>query len=424
MSPLYFRNSYRNSYRHTLWIIFVLTVLTTVLACSGGESGTGAQPEQTTVGEITGFGSIYVKGIHFDTNQLESIEVDDDTNAVETDLEVGMVVTIVGTVSADGTQGVARQILMTTAVEGLVFSTNLPDSINVMGQTVNITNDTHFNSNVPVITDFDGIVANQTAVEVHGYTDGLGVFFATMVKVVQNNGVAPEVRLLGRIQNYAGDAMSGSFNIGSITVRYDGSTSFDDGLQVSELANDLYVEVESNNYSSGSGDVLASEIERADLNESEGGGYELEGIVTDTSNLVALNEFSLNGQRVVLGAMTVFEGGSSSNIEVGVELEVEGVYQNGALQAHEISFHVESDMELTGVVDSISGNTLRIIDSDTMTLVAVTVNELTSYEDEVDEMNIYFSFDDVTQGMTLKVKYYEDTDSMQNIATQIDRTGS
>jgi hypothetical protein len=395
----------------------MITVLTTVSACSGGESGTGMQPEQTTVGEITGFGSIYVNGIHFETDQLETLEIDDDTNVAETDLEVGMVVTVVGSVSADGTQGVARQILMSTAVEGLVFSTNLQDSINVMGQTINITNDTHFNSSVPAISDFDQI-ATTTAVEVHGYTDGLGEFFATMVNVVQNNGVAPEVRLLGRIQSFTGDAASGSFTIGGITVQYEteNPTSFDDGLQAGDLANDLYVEVESTNYT-GAGNVLATEIERADLNDSEGSGYELEGVVTDTSNLMALNEFNLNGQRVVFDPMTVvFEGGDIADIQLDAELEVEGVYSNGALQAHEISFHVESDMEILGSVTAISGNTLTI---DGVT--TVTVNEITSYEDEVDEMNHYFSFDDITLGMFIKAKYYVD-ESMVNIATQIERT--
>ena len=411
--------------RHALWTLLMLAVLS---GCSGGESGTGVQPEQTTVGEITGFGSIIVNGIHFETDQIELIEVDDDDTAVETDLEVGMVVRVIGTVSADGTTGVARQVLMSTAVEGLVFQNNfgVDQTINVMGQTINITNDTHFNSSIVAIAGFDDLVANQTSVEVHGYTDGLGEFFATMVNVVQNNGVAPEVKLLGRIQNLARvDDLSGSFDIGGISVDYivNNPTSFDDGLQALDLVNDMYIEVESENYT-GTGDVLATEIESADLNESEGSGYELEGIVTDITN-IGINEFSLNGQRVLFDPMTVvFEGGDVSDIQLDTELEVEGVYSNGALQAHEISFHVESDMELTGIVDSvISGDTLRILDSDTMTLIDITVNELTSYEDEVDETNQYFSFDDITQGMNLKVKYYVDVDSMQNIATQVDRTG-
>lgn len=406
--------------RQALWIVFVLITLT---ACSGGESGTGAQPaEQTTVGEITGFGSIIVNGIHFDTDQVETIEIDDDTNVVETDLEVGMVVTVVGTVSADGTQGVARQVLMSTAVEGLVFQNNyaVDQTLNVMQQTINITNDTHFNSSVPAITDFDQI-ATTTAVEVHGYTDGLGEFFATMVNVVQDNGVAPEVKLLGRIQNLSGDDTSGSFDIGGITVQYvtNNPTSFDDGLQPLNLANDLYVEVESNNYS-GTGDVLASEIERADLNENEGGGYELEGVVTDIAN-IGNYEFSLNGQRIVFDPMTtLFEGGSSADIQLDGELEVEGVYQNGALQAHEITFHVESDMEVEGLVTSINyeNNTL------TVNGINISVNELTSYEDEVDEMNHFFSFNDIVQNETIvHIKYYYDDTSMVNVATQIERRG-
>ena len=417
MSPLYFCNSYRNGYRHLFWIVLALA---TLFACSGGESGTGYQDNQTTVGEVTGFGSIYVNGIHFNTDQV-SIEIDDDTTAVETDLRVGMVVKVVGTVNADRTQGVANQVIMSTGIEGLVFSNNylVDGTINVMGQTVNINNDTHFNSNVVGIDTFEQLVANDTVVEVHGFTDGQGEFFATMIEVVEIGGTATEVKLRGVIQSLTGTTAGNTFTLGGITIQFDGATIFEDGLLMADLMNGLYVEVESAFYS-GTGAVLATEIEPANQSESEGTGYELEGIVTDIAN-IGSNEFSLNGQRVVFNLMTMFEGGVSADIQLESELEVEGVFQaDGSILAHEISFHMESDMEVEGAATVVNGNTLSIFDTNSSTTVTVVVNQLTSYEDEVDEMNHTFNFGDITDGMNIHVKYYTDT-NMVNIATSIER---
>jgi len=317
MSPLYFRKSVLNSnpksYRHAFWMVLALT---TLFACSGGESGTGYQENQTTVGEVTGFGSIYVSGIHFNTDQV-SIEIDDDTTAVETDLRVGMVVKVVGTVNADHTQGVANQVIMSTGIEGLVFSNNylVDGTLNVMGQTVKINNDTHFNSNVTGINSFDQLVANDTVVEVHGFTDGQGNFYATMINVVETGGTATEVKIRGVIQNLSGNTANSTFLIGGITIQFDGSTNFDNGLQMIDLINGLYVEVESSSYTGIGSTVLATKIEPENQSESEGTGYELEGIVTDIAN-IGSNEFSLNGQRVVFNLMTVFEGGVSTDIQL------------------------------------------------------------------------------------------------------------
>jgi len=395
---------------------FLVIVLLSLLSCSGGESGTGYQQGQTTVGEVTGFGSIYVNGIHFNTDSA-AVEIDGNASD-ELNLSVGMIVKVVGTVNASRTEGVANQIYMSTAIEGLVFANNYgtDNTINVMGQIVNISNDTHFNSSVPGIITVNDLVENDTIVEVHGFTGGNGEFFATMINVVGTGGTATEVKIRGIIQSSTGTTAGSTFLLGGITVQFDNSTVLEGGLQMTDLVNGVFVAVESSNYSIGMGQVLATKIEPVNEHEAEGTSYELEGIVTDITN-IGSSEFSLNGQRVLFDLNTQFEGGTSADIQLATELEVKGVVQSdSSILASEIAFHAESDMGVEGLVTSIGTNTLTIDGATT-----VMVNELTSYIDDVDELNHTFHFNQITVGMQIKAKYYVDS-MMVNIATSIERT--
>jgi hypothetical protein len=403
--------------RHYLFRIIVATATALLIGCSGGESGTGMQANnQTTVGEISGFGSIYVNGVKYKTDNA-TVYVDGNQSS-EDSLAVGMVVTIEGSVNSDGLNGTAITVATRTEVEGLVLQNDISGSgtINVMGQTVKISNDTKFKSTVPTITIVDELVANDSVVEVSGYSDGQGNIYATYVKVVASGGIAGEVKLYGIVRNLFGDANSGSFNIGntSIQVNYDGNTIFED-MTRNELADGLFVEVESSNYSGGV--VMASVIEKEGLNgEAAGTELEVEGVVTDIAN-IANGEFSINGRLVKIDPGTTFEGGSQQDIQLEVKLEVEGKVQaDNSILADEISFRTESDMEIEGLVASKGDNML------TIGTTVIMVNELTYYEDETDESNRTFNFSDIIPGeTTIEAKYYVDSVSGNNIATSIEK---
>ncbi|WP_455197312.1 DUF5666 domain-containing protein, partial [Kaarinaea lacus] len=112
-----------------------------LIGCSGGESGTGIQANnQTTVGEISGFGSIYVNGVRYNTDGA-TVYIDGNPSS-EQSLAVGMVVTVEGSVNSDGLNGTAITVATRTEVEGLVLQNDVAGNgtINVMGQTVKISN--------------------------------------------------------------------------------------------------------------------------------------------------------------------------------------------------------------------------------------------------------------------------------------------
>ncbi|MGD8560838.1 MAG: DUF5666 domain-containing protein, partial [Gammaproteobacteria bacterium] len=281
MNP-WFKRHYQRFY------ITGIAALVLLAACSsGGESGTGLQQNQTTVGEINGFGSIYVNGTKFNTDQATvTIDgIDDD----ETNLAVGMVVTVKGSVNTNGTTGTANEVTTKTEVKGVVLGVDFgAKTLNVMHQTVKYSNDTHFKSEVGGITVIDDLVTEDTVVSVSGFSDGQGDIYATYIKAIGAGGTASEVKLNGIVTNVNGTETSGSFLIGDMDITYQADTQFK-GLSREQLFNEtnLYVSIEGANYMFGN-PVTATEIERQSVNsEPEGTELEIEGVVTgviDVSN--------------------------------------------------------------------------------------------------------------------------------------------
>ena len=86
-----------------------------VAACGGGGGGGGGEDPSGGIdrggstlaqGPINGFGSVVVNGVHYATSGA-TITIDDQPGA-ESDLRVGQVVRVEGTVDAGGTTGTAR----------------------------------------------------------------------------------------------------------------------------------------------------------------------------------------------------------------------------------------------------------------------------------------------------------------------------
>jgi len=217
-----------------------------LLAACGGGGSTSSTSDTTYTGTITGFGSIFVNGVEFET-EGSRVSVDGNS-ATEDDLKVGMQVRIKG--SANGTNGKATSISFDDDVEGLVISNSitagqLTGSMNIMGQTVNVTDTTVFESKLATVTGPDQITAGMI-VEVSGYSSGMGDIQATRLEVKaadlttylseHPNGI--EVK--GIISNL--DTVNMTFDIGTMTVDYAGATLDD---FINGIEEGLYVEVKS-----------------------------------------------------------------------------------------------------------------------------------------------------------------------------------
>ncbi len=185
---------------------FVLVVLVAALVAgcggggggSGGKSASGIDRGGRTIaqGPISGFGSVIVNGVHYSSSGA-TITVDD-MPGTESELRVGQVVRIEGTLDASGTTGTAKEIAYNDNVEGPVQSIDRTASrLIVLGQTVQVSAATSFDDSI-VPRSLEGLLPGDR-IEVSGFVGSDGVIAATRIErkaaagTVEVSGVASGV---------------------------------------------------------------------------------------------------------------------------------------------------------------------------------------------------------------------------------------
>jgi len=393
------------------------------LSGCGGGSGSGFSSSSgsvTTSGMITGFGSVFVDGVEFETS-TSSFSLDDgeDGPEVEDALEVGMVVTVTGTVNPDGVSGIATHIEYDDELEGIVLSSNLnPDGtgwLDIMGQTVDVDTTTIFESHVPGITEINQLAAGHV-VEVSGYSSGNGNIFATRIELKSAAHSGEEIELKGLVSNLTAT----TFEIGSLVIDYSGA-----GLEVPDgmLQENLYVEVKSTaGIAPDSGQLIASEVELEEdgdmnLDGSEGDAMEIRGIVTAVNSTTG---FEIGGQQITITGNTRFDHGDAGDIAIGVRVEVEGsLDDSGALLAGEIQLEENSNIEIQGMLEALSGTGSN--GTITMFGQTITVTTETIMLDERDQLH-FFSLDDLVELHDfLEIDMHRDPVSNELVADKLER---
>ncbi|MEW8505685.1 MAG: DUF5666 domain-containing protein [Candidatus Thiodiazotropha sp.] len=297
----------------------------------GGIGGTGI-----TQGRVTNFGSIFVNGIEFNTDNA-SFTVDS-LDATQDDLAIGMVVRISGSSDAANATGDAESVAYDSLIEGLVTSNDIASSntLSVMNQSVSVDGDTVYEN--PLDSTLLENLPVNSEVEVSGFTDGSGTVLATRIEVTSLAWAGGELEVSGVVTGISGDL----FQIGSLTI---------DASNVESIpAQGTFVEVEGNSFS-GSHFVASSiEIEGdgSSVVAEDGEEVEIEGQITqslDTNDL-----FSLNGQVVDASATSL--SGATTQLTAGRVAEVEGVMNGDVLLAEEIELKaVASERgEISGIL--------------------------------------------------------------------------
>ena len=215
----------------------VASCATLLLACGGGGSdGPPAPAPSVSVGTITGFGSVIVNGVRFD--DAGAAVLINDQVATSTQLKVGMVVAVEGSVSACPNadtalcEGIATRIRFRNNLVGPITTINrLTNTVQVMGRDVVVDDSTVFDGTTA--NDLSGLSVGDT-LAVSGLTEQVRV----RARLVQRlgtfaNGMTP-ITLHGVVANV--DAVAGTCTVDGVeqddelsVVAWTNYTDTDDG---------------------------------------------------------------------------------------------------------------------------------------------------------------------------------------------------
>ncbi|WP_027328502.1 DUF5666 domain-containing protein [Marinimicrobium agarilyticum] len=299
-------------------------------------------------GVITGFGSVYVNGVRYDTANAE-VEFEGEGRMSEEDLRLGMRVEVEA--NQDGDDRRATRVVFDEDLKGPVssVSANAEDpslgALVVLGQTVTVDANTVLGDGV-TDANMDGRVdlndldssEGRVVVEVSGFPTDSG-FIATRLERLNGNSDDGddddnEAEVKGTIAGL--DTANGTFMIRDLEVHYEVS-ALEDDLEEGQLSNGWFVEVEGQVQADGS--LLATNIEREDDRwedeDEREGEFEIEGIVQAVDTDSTPNSVTINGQVITVTDASLLAG------LVGTKVEIEG------------SFNAEGHLEIDADDDGI-----------------------------------------------------------------------
>ncbi|KNZ34564.1 MAG: hypothetical protein AD742_00620 [Methylibium sp. NZG] len=301
-----------------------------VLGCGGvGQDGTGAVPDTQTTGVVSGFGSVIVGGIRFDVSTAQ-ISIDGTAGATQADLRVGMVVSVTGSLNADGTSGTARQLTYESLLRGNIDDAPGASSLRVLGQRVQIDPTTVFSSATGI-----GDLRLGDRLQVSGFRNPDGSLRATWV---QRESAGGSLQFTGFVSAVAGNTLT----LGGVNLDISRAARVGFGAAAPTAGQLLRVVLEA---APVAGNAAASRITLIDT--STPGGVQrqqLQGIVSQwdagTGRFLLNGGGGTSGQPVQVSATTQFQDGTLADLANGKRVEVRGTRaSDGVLQAERLEFY-------------------------------------------------------------------------------------
>lgn len=338
---------------HLIDLVLLLSTALFLTFCSssgGGTGGTGI----ISRGTITEFGSVVVNGTEFDTSDaaviVRGLEVGRGDAAVLENLDIGRVVTVVGSGSEDMEDAIADRVVYRSDIKGPVAGI-LPDSetlkLQIAGRTVVLNQITRMKG-----TSF-GTIAVNDMVEISGYDDDTGTTWATFVEKTGVFHPSLIVEVVGFVANLNEDLQQ--FEIAGLRVDY--SNADLQQLPGEVPQNGLLVEVEGM-LEAVDGEMQATKIVPADpLDAEDADQIEVMGFVT---KFTSIYDFVVGSQKVQVEPDAEIVDGTLAHIGLGVKLEAEGILAGGVLYADEIEFWLPDQSEVEGLITGLTASGFTI----------------------------------------------------------------
>lgn len=381
-------------------------------ACSGGGSdlrvadgdirGTGA-----SIGPVSGFGSVFVNGVRFDTSEIPNRAVtSDDGITSEELLSEGMILRVEGQ-WLDTNEGTADSLEYDDTLRG-PLTTLTPDpsgagefvTATVLGQSVRVDRQTVVRG-----TSFASLLTQQgigQTVRISAWQQPDGSYRASYLEVVAED--LSDIELEGVVSDV--DIDLNQFRIGSIMVEYDdGSVVFGPGLTESDLEFADSLEVEG---SLSDSTLIARSIDRDDTRRYAGiGGEDIEITNVVLSGFVPAGidsqagTFTLAGRTIFVDDQTKLDDGLAvEDLQPGLLIRVEGALDDsGNVLAIEIALR-DANAGVKGVMTpgslSIAVQTLRV--------GGVLVQATSSTIVTLDNSDQRIRFDEIPEQRTLEVE--------------------
>jgi len=391
-----------------------------------GIGGSGITPTGGVIssGTITGFGSIFVNGVEYETSS-STFSVDDDPGT-ESDLAVGMVVTVNGTINADGVTGTADSVSYDDQLQGPITVAEVSDidadgitrTITVLGTTVLLDiNSTRFDisGTSPANFDFNNVNVGDN-VEISGFFDSSGVLKATRVERKQQNFVPDSsiVELKGAIADLNGT----DFTVNGVNVNASGATLDD---LPGGLVSGTLVEVKGTCADTSCDPINATRVEGQTGDFDEDDQAEIEGIIT---RYASDSDFDVNGFPVDASSATLEP--ATLKLALDKEVEVEGAVDNGVLKATKVKDE-GGDVIIAATVtdvDSAAGS-FELTPVSGQPSITVKIDTSTQIEDDIGDFNSAALLENLNLDTDfLVVKGYEDNGTGAVIASELKRESS
>jgi hypothetical protein len=384
-----------------------------LLSCGGGGGDTalsgingggiaGINGGGIAVGPVTGFGSVFVNGIEFSTTS-STITVEG-ASASESQLKIGQMVEVRGTINASAGTGSATSIAANDQYEGPVQSIDVPGlSFTLLGNVVRVTGATVFDNRfaTPALA---GLAVGQW-VEVNGLRNSAGEVVATRIEPRAASG---EIELNGTISLL--DTTARTFRLGNSSVNYASAPTV-----TGTLANGACAEVKGTTFSGTSLTATRVEVKNCTVSSSNNDSGEIEGFVT---RFASATDFDVGTQKVTTTATTSYSGGVAGDLVLNKRIEVEGTFNaSSILVASKIAFKTDTTTRFQGTVDALNAT------NKTLTIFGVTIStsSATSYEDDSSANARPFGFAQLRTGDYLELRGAEGTAPLTAAATIVER---